>query len=98
MKEIKEWYTCELPNGKITTYTLEECKEKAEAYLRGECDEFYCGKYIIADIVEIYKHTPEHNPKEILYCWICENEKRGKEKVAFDYGIFGFMSEWKNSY
>lgn len=97
--KVKEWYTCELPNGEILTYTLEECKKEVDDYLRGECEEFWDwdSKYVITNYdVEIFKHTEKRCfPKKILCRGFYENGYRDNIPVSIDYGIFGFMSEWE---
>lgn len=95
-QKIKTWYTCKLPSEEITALTLDDCKREADRYLRGEYFGFYDDNYImITDKVSIYKHTDRG--EIILECAreYRENDERDGEQVGIDYGVLGFMTEWK---
>ena len=94
--KIKTWYTSKLPSGEITALTLDEAKAEVDRYLRGEYFSFYDSNYImVTDKVSIYKHTFKGEITIECMREYCENDERDVELIGIDYGVLGFMTEWK---
>lgn len=94
---MKEWYTCELPTGKVLTFTLDECKDEAEKYMRGDTEAIYNGVFVIIDTLSILRHTNEGHTEEVMTCDFWDNGLRGELPIMIDYGVLGFVSAWKES-